>query len=259
MRPDPHSAAPAGPASAPAPPVVPVLAVTGLARSVSLPDGTRRSLFTGVDLALAAGEVAAITGESGVGKSTLLNIIAGLDAADAGRVLIGGQDLARLGEPDLAALRARHVGFVFQAFHVLPHLDLARNVALPLLLSGTGEAEALARAGAMLDAVGLNGRGADWPAHLSGGELQRVAIARALVGKPALVLADEPTGNLDPDTAARILDLLLGAARDAGAAVVIVTHSERVAAAAHWRFSLSAAGLSAAGLSADGPSPVSPA
>jgi len=224
-------------------PAAPVLAVAGLARAVPLPAGGARSLFSGVDLAVRAGEVVAITGESGVGKSTLLNIIAGLDEADTGSVTIAGQDITRLPEAQRAALRCAHVGFVFQAFHVLPHLDLARNVALPLLLGGAREADALARAGAMLAAVGLGDRAGDWPAHLSGGELQRVAIARALVGRPALLLADEPTGNLDPETAGRILSLLLAQARDNGAAVLIVTHSERVAAAADRALSLTAAGL----------------
>ncbi len=223
-----------------------VLRVSGLARSVPMPDGARRSLFSGVDLALPAGEVAAIIGESGVGKSTLLNIIAGLDSADAGQVHVAGQDIAALDEPARAALRCRRIGFIFQAFHVLPHLSLARNVALPLLLAGTSEAQALTAAQAMLEAVGLGTRGGDWPAHLSGGELQRVAIARALVSRPALLLADEPTGNLDADTAARVLALLLDAARQNGAAVLIVTHSDRVAAAAHRVLRLSAAGLAAA-------------
>jgi putative ABC transport system ATP-binding protein len=243
MRPDTPSSSPfmapaAGPADA-------VLSVSGLARAVPLPNGARRSLFAGVDLTLRAGQVAAITGESGVGKSTLLNIIAGLDVADAGTVCIAGQDIAAVSEPARAALRCQQIGFIFQAFHVLPHLTLARNVALPLLLAGAGEAQALAAAAAMLAEVGLGTRGADWPAHLSGGELQRVAIARALVGRPALLLADEPTGNLDPETAARVLTLLLGAARQHGAAVLIVTHSDRVAAATDVVLRLSATGLAA--------------
>ena len=228
-----------------APPAVaaPVMAATGLARAVPLAAGGRRSLFSGVNIALAPGEVVAITGESGVGKSTLLNVIAGLDAADAGEVLIGGRNVAALAEPERAKLRASALGFVFQAFHVLPHLSLARNVALPCLLAGMNAADALARAEATLAEVGLAGRGGDWPAVLSGGELQRVAIARALVHRPGLVLADEPTGNLDPETAGRILDLLLSEARDRRAAVLIVTHSEMVAAAADRVLRLSANGL----------------
>ncbi|WP_313669212.1 ABC transporter ATP-binding protein [Sandarakinorhabdus sp.] len=235
MRPDTPSAGPAVAA--------PVLAATGLTRAVPLAAGGRRTLFAGVNIALAPGEVVAITGESGVGKSTLLNVIAGLDAPDAGEVLIGGKNVAALAEPDRARLRASALGFVFQAFHVLPHLSLARNVALPCLLAGMNAADALARAEATLAEVGLAGRGGDWPAVLSGGELQRVAIARALVHRPGLVLADEPTGNLDPETAGRILDLLLAQARDRRAAVLIVTHSEMVAAAADRVLRLSASGL----------------
>ena len=235
MRPDTPSAGPAVATS--------VLAATGLARAVPLAGGGQRSLFSGVNIALAPGEVVAVTGESGVGKSTLLNVIAGLDAPDAGEVLIGGKNVAALAEPDRARLRASALGFVFQAFHVLPHLSLARNVALPCLLAGMNAADALARAEATLAEVGLAGRGGDWPAVLSGGELQRVAIARALVHRPGLVLADEPTGNLDPETAGRILDLLLAQARDRGAAVLIVTHSEMVAAAADRVLRLSASGL----------------
>ena len=238
MRPDTPSAGPAV--------VAFVLAATGLARTVPLAGGGRRSLFSGVNIALAPGEVVAITGESGVGKSTLLNVIAGLDAADAGEVLIGGRNVAALAEPERAKLRASALGFVFQAFHVLPHLSLARNVALPCLLAGMNAADALARAETVLADVGLAGRGGDWPAVLSGGELQRVAIARALVHRPGLVLADEPTGNLDPETAGRILDLLLAQARDRRAAVLIVTHSEMVAAAADRALRLSASGLTPA-------------
>lgn len=238
MRPDTPSAGPAVAA--------PVLAATGLTRAVPLAAGGRRTLFAGVNIALAPGEVVAITGESGVGKSTLLNVIAGLDAPDAGEVLIGGKNVAALAEPDRARLRASALGFVFQAFHVLPHLSLARNVALPCLLAGMNAADALARAEATLAEVGLAGRGGDWPAVLSGGELQRVAIARALVHRPGLVLADEPTGNLDPETAGRILDLLLAQARDRRAAVLIVTHSEMVAAAADRVLRLSASGLTPA-------------
>ena len=238
MRPDTPSAGPAVAA--------PVLAATGLTRAVPLAAGGRRTLFAGVNIALAPGEVVAITGESGVGKSTLLNVIAGLDSPDAGDVLSGGRSVAALPEPERAKLRASALGFVFQAFHVLPHLSLARNVALPCLLAGMNAADALARAEATLAEVGLAGRGGDWPAVLSGGELQRVAIARVLVHRPGLVLADEPTGNLDPETAGRILDLLLSEARDRRAAVLIVTHSEMVAAAADRVLRLSASGLTPA-------------
>lgn len=227
----------------------PIVAASGLAKSVPAAGGPRQ-LFAGLALAVSAGEVVAITGESGVGKSTLLNIVAGLDVPDAGQVTIAGQDIAGLDETGRAALRCRQLGFVFQAFHVLPHLDLARNVALPLVLAGTPQRSALARAHDMLARVGLPGRGGDWPAVLSGGELQRVAIARALVHAPPLVLADEPTGNLDPETARRVLDLLLAQARDEGAAVLIVTHSEMVAAAATRTVRLTADGLQESGPSA---------
>ncbi|OSZ70992.1 ABC transporter ATP-binding protein [Sphingomonas sp. IBVSS1] len=232
--------APTAPAVTTAPAV---LAARGLAKSVPTAAGQRRQLFAHVDLDLHAGDVAAITGESGVGKSTLLNLLAGLDQPDAGSVTIGGQTLSGLNEAATTAIRCRHIGFVFQAFHVLPHLDLARNVALPLVLAGSPQGPALEAARAMLDQVGLGGRGSDHPAVLSGGELQRVAIARALVHRPPLVLADEPTGNLDPDTARRILDLLLASAQQAGSAVLIVTHSEAVAQAAGRALSLSASGL----------------
>ena len=158
------------------------------------------AVFEAVDLQVAAGQFVAIIGDSGVGKSTLLNCMAGLDHWDAGEVRLCGQPLTSLKDDQRALLRRQHVGFVFQAFHVLPHLDVAQNVALPLMLLGQNSPE---RVAAMLEAVGLQGLGGRLPAQLSGGQLQRVAIARALVHQPALLLADEPTGNLDPSTAAR--------------------------------------------------------
>jgi putative ABC transport system ATP-binding protein len=178
--------------------VPPILSLTDLGKSV--PGG--RVLFEGLNLRVGGGEFVAITGESGVGKSTLLNIVAGLDQADAGSVAIDGAALERLTDDERTLLRRDRIGFVFQAFHILPHLTLAQNTALPLVLQHASARDAMVRADGLLDAVGLGGRGGDYPRALSGGELQRVAIARALVHKPALILADEPTGNLDPDTAA---------------------------------------------------------
>ena len=186
-------------------------------------------VFSNVSLEVAAGEFVAIVGESGVGKSTLLNCIAGLDTLDAGSVLFAGQEVRQLGEAAQALLRREHLGFVFQAFHVLPHLSVAHNVALPLLLLGRPDA---ARVTQVLAAVGLEGLGARLPQTLSGGQLQRVAIARALVHRPQLLLADEPTGNLDPGTAERVLDTLCDQVRKEGAACVLVTHSRTAAARA---------------------------
>ena len=178
-----------------------------------------------VSLELAAGEYVAIMGDSGVGKSTLLNLIAGLDHADGGDIAIGGVSLAGLDDDALTLLRRRSLGFVFQAFHVLPYLTVAGNVALPLSLNGRHGLQADARVQAMLEAVGLGQRGDSMPRELSGGELQRVAIARALVHQPRLLLADEPTGNLDPDSAAQVLALLRDAVRREGATAILVTHS----------------------------------
>ena len=197
-------------------------------------------VFRHVSLDVAPGEFVAIVGESGVGKSTLLNCMAGLDSWDEGSVTLHGAVLATLSDDERALLRRRHVGFVFQAFHVLPHLDVSQNVALPLLLLNQPDD---ARVQAMLDAVGLAGLGRRLPQQLSGGQLQRVAIARALVHRPSLLLADEPTGNLDPSTAARVMDALIAQTREHGASLVLVTHSEAAAARADRRLHLSADGI----------------
>ena len=223
----------------------PLLQVQGLARRYRNDGGTETAVFENVDCSVARGEFVAIVGDSGVGKSTFLNCLAGLDEWQQGRVLHEGQDLSALDETGRALWRRSHVGFVFQAFHVLPHLDVAQNVGLPLLLLGR-QREAPARVQEMLDAVGLGDLGARLPQQLSGGQLQRVAIARALVHRPRLLLADEPTGNLDPSTATRILDLLISQARAAGAALVLATHSRDAALRADRVLQLRADGIAAA-------------
>jgi putative ABC transport system ATP-binding protein len=198
------------------------------------------TVFEGVHLLVQAGEVLALLGESGVGKSTLLNCIAALDTPTEGRVLQEGTHIGALAEDAQARWRRAHVGFVFQAFHVLPHLSVAQNVSLPLLLLQRPDA---ARVAHMLDVVGLDGLGDRLPRTLSGGQLQRVAIARALVHRPSLVLADEPTGNLDPATAERVIDLLAAQVRAEGAACVLVTHSQGAAARADRVLRLTAHGI----------------
>ena len=201
-------------------------------------------VFRAVDLQMNGGEVVALLGESGVGKSTLLNCIAGLDTADAGTVRLDGVDVAALAEPDAARLRRDRLGFVFQAFHVLPHLSVADNVALPLLLQGRrDEAGIAAEVDRVIEAVGLGGLRGREPRQLSGGQLQRVAIARALVHRPALVLADEPTGNLDHASAERVLDLLVAQVRGHGAGCLIVTHSSAAAERADRVLRLTADGI----------------
>lgn len=207
-----------------------MLKVTNLTKQFSGAAG--QGLISGLELKIDAGECVAVMGESGVGKSTLLNCIAGLESVDCGSVSLDGVDLTGLGEDQFARTRRERFGFVFQAFHILPHLTVAQNVALPLWLLGVESTAAAREACAMLERVGLGRRADGWPSELSGGELQRVAIARALVHRPALVLADEPTGNLDPERASAVLDLLLEQVRGAGAMCLLVTHSRSAAARA---------------------------
>jgi len=214
-----------------------LLSIEGLAKAFD-----ETPVFSGVRLELARGEFVAMVGESGVGKSTLLNCIAGLEEADAGRIVLDGIDVRTLAEPQRAALRRDKLGFVFQAFHLLPHLSVSENIALPLRLIGRLDR---ARVEQLLQAVGLGGLGERAPAQLSGGQLQRVALARALVHRPLLVLADEPTGNLDPATAARMLDVLQAQVRAEGTACLLVTHSVAAASRADRIVSLTADGLRA--------------
>lgn len=212
---------------------VPVLQARGLAKRYG-----ERPVFTGIDLTLHAGEFLAILGPSGSGKSTLLNCLAGLDTWQSGDITLVGQPLATLDDDARALLRRRALGFVFQAFHVLPHLSVAQNVAVPLLLLGEKPEpprhrwETDNRIAAMLEAVGLRGCAARMPAELSGGQLQRVAIARALIHRPRVLLADEPTGNLDAQTAERVMALLREQTEQHGTALVLVTHAEAAAATA---------------------------
>jgi putative ABC transport system ATP-binding protein len=204
-----------------------------------------RAVLSAVSLRVEAGEYVAIVGESGSGKSTLLNIIAGLEAPDAGDVMFEGTNLSSLDDDARTVLRRDNFGFVFQAFHVLPHLTVQQNVGLPLLLRGFEQNEIQTRSRKILAAVGMADRESSMPRELSGGELQRVAIARALVGEPKLVLADEPTGNLDLDNARQVLALLREQVKGNGAAGILVTHSEAAAAGCDRRYRLSPEGLRA--------------
>lgn len=221
----------------------PALECCGISKSY----GAGRIVLHHLDFALARGEYVAVMGDSGVGKSTLLNLIAGLDAPDGGELMIDRVNMAGLDDDAATGVRREKLGFIFQAFHILPHLSLLQNVALPLLLNNM----ALERASELLDAVGLHGRANDFPRQLSGGELQRVAIARALVHRPGLVLADEPTGNLDPDTAHEVLLLLRNEIKANGSSGILVTHSHAAAATADRILILTKQGLHAAPADAD--------
>ncbi len=211
-----------------------LLKTEGLSRRVS-PD---RWLFRDLNLSVAAGEQLALQGASGVGKSTLLNLLAGLDQPDEGRMLLKDQDLAKIGNAERLALRRTAFGFVFQAFHLMPHLNALQNVMVPCLLAGMPSAQAKRRAELLLSELGLAAATQAFPAVLSGGEQQRIALARALVHEPEVVLADEPTGNLDPETANQALNLLCRRCREQGAALVMVTHSAEAAERLDRRFVL---------------------
>ena len=206
----------------------PLLVAERLGRQVVLPSGPL-TILDGVDFSIAAGEAFAIVGASGSGKSTLLSLLAGLDLPSGGRVLLDGVDLGRLDEDGRAALRAEKVGFVFQNFQLLPALTALENVMLPLLVRGDAAAAAEAPARGLLERVGLGHRLGHKPGELSGGERQRCAVARALVTRPACVLGDEPTGNLDETSAARVFELMLELNRAQGTALVMVTHDRRLA------------------------------
>ena len=222
-----------------------MLSIRQLAKTYAGP--RQRTVLTGIDLELVPGDYVAVMGESGIGKSTLLNLVAGLDRSDAGSIALDGVELATLDDDALTAVRRVKMGFVFQAFHVLPYLTVGQNVALPLSLVGATDAEAGAKVMAMLAAVGLAERSASMPRELSGGELQRVAIARALVHGPRLVLADEPTGNLDPESAGQVLRLLRDQVKASRAAGILVTHSRTAAETADRILVLTREGLRSSG------------
>jgi lipoprotein-releasing system ATP-binding protein len=206
----------------------PVLVAAGLGKTYPLPKGDLR-VFEGLDFALGRGELVAVMGASGVGKTTLLNLLGGLDRPTEGRVLLDGEDLFAGSERDVAAARNRKIGFVFQVYHLLPEFTALENVSFPLLIAGEAKRAAFDRALDMLREVGLEDKAASRPSQLSGGEQQRVAIARALVGAPRLLLADEPTGNLDWRTGERVLRLVLDLHERKGLSSILVTHNDKIA------------------------------
>jgi putative ABC transport system ATP-binding protein len=221
-----------------------VLSVRNLCKSFSGPRA--KTVLRDISFDLAAGDYVAVMGESGIGKSTLLNLLAGLDRPDSGQVLLDGEDLGALDDDALTLIRRKRMGFVFQAFHILPYLTVAQNVGLPLALNGVRNAKMRSRVAALLKAVKLADRGGSLPHELSGGEMQRVAIARALAHKPRLVFADEPTGNLDPESAKDVLALLRECVKAEGAAGILVTHSSAAAGTADRTYVLTQNGLRSA-------------
>ena len=225
-------------------PTTPALQVQRLSKSYA--EGReRRVVLQDVSFEVAAGECVALVGRSGSGKSTLLNLLAGIDRPDAGDVRIMDQSVTTMGEPDLTLLRRRHIGFIYQFFNLIPTLTVAENLALPLELNGMPARKRRERIAELLGKVGLTGRDGGFPDQLSGGEQQRVAIARAIIHDPALVLADEPTGNLDSQTGHRVLELLAHLFRDEGHTLILVTHSREVSAIADRTFAVDEGRLTA--------------
>jgi putative ABC transport system ATP-binding protein len=213
-----------------------LIQVRGLTKSIHT--GTHRvDILKGIDLEIPRGQFAAIMGPSGSGKSTLLGLIAGLDSPTSGQIVLDGEDITRLGEDEMAQLRGRKIGFVFQSYHLVPTLTAEENVLLPMELAGNGGG-GRERAGKLLERVGLGDRRDHYPVQLSGGEQQRVALARAFALQPPILLADEPTGNLDSATGKVVLDLLLELNREQSCTMVLVTHEDSVAACADRRIVL---------------------
>ena len=239
----------------PAADVAPSIVARGVRKSYVGGDGTPLQVLDGVDLEVRPGEMVSIIGQSGSGKSTLLHVLGALDHADAGEVSIGGRRVGALKEEQLADLRGRNVGFVFQFHHLLREFSALENVMMPQLISGTGEGEARRRAEELLEQVGLTARASHKPAQLSGGEQQRVAVARALANRPLALLADEPSGNLDPETSERLHDLLFAVCREQGAAMVLVTHDLGLAARADRILRLHGGQLVSVGPEVAGPEP----